>query len=208
MFNCSPCLWASPLKGSWWRAQSRRRLSPATPSPSTRWDKRSLTTFQDLKVKNFKLDCLQAFTSQFHRVKIQQASARAGEAEPERNETRKKVKNFNQSETVFTEFLISLVAFFSIALPSRSTRTGSTRLRLALWELWRAGSSCNTISLSLRWAILRLDLICYGNSTHSWSLRWDKVPNANLECARLIQDMEYIWGYPTCYRNDIKLCYK
>ena len=36
-------------------------------------------------------NCLQAFTSQFHRVKIQQASARAGEAEPERNETRKKV---------------------------------------------------------------------------------------------------------------------
>ena len=38
-----------------------------------------------------KLKTLQAFTSQFHRVKIQQASARAGEAEPERNETRKKV---------------------------------------------------------------------------------------------------------------------
>ena len=33
----------------------------------------------------------ETFTSQFHRVKIQQASARQGEAEPERNETRKKV---------------------------------------------------------------------------------------------------------------------
>merc|ERR1711973_226692 len=40
----------------------------------------------------------EAFTSQFHRVKIQQASARAGEAEPERNETRKKVDEDRKHE--------------------------------------------------------------------------------------------------------------
>merc|ERR1711972_580513 len=40
----------------------------------------------------------EAFTSRFHRVKIQQASARAGEAEPERNETRKKVDEDRKHE--------------------------------------------------------------------------------------------------------------
>jgi len=40
----------------------------------------------------------EAFTSQFHRVKIQQASARQGEAEPERNETRKKVDEDRKHE--------------------------------------------------------------------------------------------------------------
>merc|ERR1719266_2993824 len=40
----------------------------------------------------------EAFTSQFHRVKTQQASARAGEAEPERNETRKKVDEDRKHE--------------------------------------------------------------------------------------------------------------
>merc|ERR1719193_1155735 len=40
----------------------------------------------------------EAFTSQFQRVKIQQASARAGEAEPERNETRKKVDEDRKHE--------------------------------------------------------------------------------------------------------------
>lgn len=40
----------------------------------------------------------ETFTSQFHRVKIQQASARQGEAEPERNETRKKVDEDRKHE--------------------------------------------------------------------------------------------------------------
>merc|ERR1712029_463528 len=40
----------------------------------------------------------EAFSSQFHRVKIQQASARQGEAEPERNETRKKVDEDRKHE--------------------------------------------------------------------------------------------------------------
>jgi cullin 3 len=40
----------------------------------------------------------EAFTSQFHRVKIQQASARQGEAEPERNETRRKVDEDRKHE--------------------------------------------------------------------------------------------------------------
>jgi cullin 3 len=40
----------------------------------------------------------EGFTSQFHRVKIQQASARQGEAEPERNETRKKVDEDRKHE--------------------------------------------------------------------------------------------------------------
>jgi len=40
----------------------------------------------------------EAFQSQFHRVKIQQASARQGEAEPERNETRKKVDEDRKHE--------------------------------------------------------------------------------------------------------------
>ena len=38
------------------------------------------------------------FTSQFHRVKIQQASARQGEAEPERNETKRKVDEDRKHE--------------------------------------------------------------------------------------------------------------
>jgi len=40
----------------------------------------------------------ESFTSAFHRVKIQQASARQGEAEPERNETRKKVDEDRKHE--------------------------------------------------------------------------------------------------------------
>lgn len=40
----------------------------------------------------------ESFTSSFHRVKIQQASARQGEAEPERNETRKKVDEDRKHE--------------------------------------------------------------------------------------------------------------
>ena len=40
----------------------------------------------------------EAFTSQFHRVKIQQASARQGEAEPERNETKRKVDEDRKHE--------------------------------------------------------------------------------------------------------------
>ena len=40
----------------------------------------------------------ETFSSQFHRVKIQQASARQGEAEPERNETRKKVDEDRKHE--------------------------------------------------------------------------------------------------------------
>lgn len=40
----------------------------------------------------------EAFTSSFHRVKIQQASARQGEAEPERNETKKKVDEDRKHE--------------------------------------------------------------------------------------------------------------
>ena len=40
----------------------------------------------------------ETFTSQFHLVKIQQASARQGEAEPERNETRKKVDEDRKHE--------------------------------------------------------------------------------------------------------------
>ena len=39
-----------------------------------------------------------SFTSAFHRIKIQQASARQGEAEPERNETRKKVDEDRKHE--------------------------------------------------------------------------------------------------------------
>ncbi|CAB4067201.1 CUL3 [Lepeophtheirus salmonis] len=39
-----------------------------------------------------------AFTSQFHRVKIQQASARQGESEPERNETKRKVDEDRKHE--------------------------------------------------------------------------------------------------------------
>ena len=96
----SRCPWASPLRGSWWRTRSPRRSSPATPSPSMRWAFVFATLVNDQPTFSH---ChswgqeplipipLQAFTSQFHRVKIQQASARAGEAEPERNETRKKV---------------------------------------------------------------------------------------------------------------------
>ena len=38
------------------------------------------------------------FSSQFHRVKIQQASARQGEAEPERNETKRKVDEDRKHE--------------------------------------------------------------------------------------------------------------
>jgi len=40
----------------------------------------------------------ESFSSAFHRVKIQQASARSGEAEPERNETRKKVDEDRKHE--------------------------------------------------------------------------------------------------------------
>ena len=40
----------------------------------------------------------ESFTSAFHRIKIQQASARQGEAEPERNETRKKVDEDRKHE--------------------------------------------------------------------------------------------------------------
>ena len=40
----------------------------------------------------------ETFTSQFHRVKIQQASARQGEAEPERNETKRKVDEDRKHE--------------------------------------------------------------------------------------------------------------
>jgi len=40
----------------------------------------------------------EAFSSQFHRVKIQQASARQGETEPERNETKKKVDEDRKHE--------------------------------------------------------------------------------------------------------------
>merc|ERR1719474_2548649 len=40
----------------------------------------------------------ESFTSAFHRVKIQQASARQGEAEPERNETRRKVDEDRKHE--------------------------------------------------------------------------------------------------------------
>jgi len=40
----------------------------------------------------------EAFTSAFHRVKIQQASARQGESEPERSETRKKVDEDRKHE--------------------------------------------------------------------------------------------------------------
>jgi cullin 3 len=40
----------------------------------------------------------ESFTSAFHRVKIQQASARQGEAEPERNETKKKVDEDRKHE--------------------------------------------------------------------------------------------------------------
>jgi len=40
----------------------------------------------------------ETFSSQFHRVKIQQASARQGEAEPERNETRRKVDEDRKHE--------------------------------------------------------------------------------------------------------------
>lgn len=40
----------------------------------------------------------ESFSSAFHRVKIQQASARQGEAEPERNETRKKVDEDRKHE--------------------------------------------------------------------------------------------------------------
>ena len=40
----------------------------------------------------------EAFTSQFHRVKIQQASARQGESEPERSETKKKVDEDRKHE--------------------------------------------------------------------------------------------------------------
>jgi cullin 3 len=40
----------------------------------------------------------ESFTSSFHRVKIQQASARQGEAEPERSETRKKVDEDRKHE--------------------------------------------------------------------------------------------------------------
>merc|ERR1719433_823580 len=39
-----------------------------------------------------------SFSSAFHRIKIQQASARQGEAEPERNETRKKVDEDRKHE--------------------------------------------------------------------------------------------------------------
>merc|ERR1712012_1447448 len=40
----------------------------------------------------------EAFSSQFHRVKIQQASARQGESEPERSETKKKVDEDRKHE--------------------------------------------------------------------------------------------------------------
>ena len=40
----------------------------------------------------------EAFTSQFHRVKIQQASARQGESEPERSETKRKVDEDRKHE--------------------------------------------------------------------------------------------------------------
>merc|ERR1711974_224606 len=40
----------------------------------------------------------EAFSSQFHRVKIQQASARQGETEPERNETKRKVDEDRKHE--------------------------------------------------------------------------------------------------------------
>ena len=110
-----------------------------------------------LKWKIIELKTLQAFTSQFHRVKIQQASARAGEAEPERNETRKKV-DFVLSNNIWLvqqwtfKYVVkqSEIGLFSIAVPCRLTRTGSTRSRRASCESWRAGSSCNTTSWSLR----------------------------------------------------------
>ena len=40
----------------------------------------------------------ETFSSQFHRVKIQQASARQGESEPERNETKRKVDEDRKHE--------------------------------------------------------------------------------------------------------------
>ena len=40
----------------------------------------------------------EAFSSQFHRVKIQQASARQGESEPERSETKRKVDEDRKHE--------------------------------------------------------------------------------------------------------------
>ena len=40
----------------------------------------------------------EAFTSNLHRVKIQQASARQGETEPERNETKRKVDEDRKHE--------------------------------------------------------------------------------------------------------------
>ncbi|QQP38326.1 Cullinlike [Caligus rogercresseyi] len=40
----------------------------------------------------------EAFSSQFHRVKVQQASARQGESEPERNETKRKVDEDRKHE--------------------------------------------------------------------------------------------------------------
>ena len=101
----SRCPWASPLRGSWWRTPSPRRSSPATPSPSTRWASRFCPPVNEQQTisrchgwgrESLTPNPLQAFTSQFHRVKIQQASARAGEAEPERNETRKKVSVCHQ----------------------------------------------------------------------------------------------------------------
>ena len=39
-----------------------------------------------------------AFTSQLHRIKVQQASARLGESEPERNETKQKVDEDRKHE--------------------------------------------------------------------------------------------------------------
>ena len=111
-----------------------------------------------LKWKIIELEPLQAFTSQFHRVKIQQASARAGEAEPERNETRKKV-DFVLSNNIWLvvqqwtfKYVVkpSEIGLLSIAVRWRLTRTGSTRSRRASCESWRAGSSCNTTSWSLR----------------------------------------------------------
>lgn len=46
----------------------------------------------------FILKVNEAFTSNLHRVKIQQASARQGETEPERNETKRKVDEDRKHE--------------------------------------------------------------------------------------------------------------
>ena len=173
---CSPCLWASPLRGSWWRVPSRRRLSQPTHSLSMRWDKTSWTTF----FKTWKFIKFTEFLFAGVHLPVPSCEDPASKCQGGRGGTRKEWDEKEGKRLLFQELSnlwkfwkfwkfkrcclslpgkqvlgreINLAVFHTQMFSSRLTRTGSTRSRLALCESWKAGSSCNTISLSLRWAV-------------------------------------------------------